>query len=89
MGSVSSTYNSNCYVGECAMGSLITDSFVNSQIKDAEEGAWTYAALAITNPGGVRGPLKKGDLTFADLVTTTPFENTLDSSMFHYFKCFK
>ena len=62
------------------MGSLITDSFVNSQIKFAEPGAWTYSALAITNPGGVRGPLNKGDLTFADLVTTTPFENTLDSS---------
>lgn len=65
------------------MGSLIADAYVHSQIKNAEENdAWTYASLAIINPGGVRGSLNRGELTFADLVTITPFENSLDTCEF-------
>lgn len=79
VGSVKSSFNAFCYAGECGMGSFIADSYVNSQIKDAEDGSWTFAAISLMNPGGVRGSVSSGVLTFADLVMITPFENTLDS----------
>lgn len=47
--------------------------------KESDDDGWTYATIAMTNPGGVRGTLTAGVLTYSDLVTTTPFENTVDT----------
>lgn len=41
---------------------------------------WTGAAMCLTVPGGVRAGLTSGELFYGDLVTTTPFENILQSS---------
>jgi 5'-nucleotidase len=69
-----------CYQGECLMGTLQAESMVFAMTEvDPEDDGWTYATIAMTNPGGVRGTLSAGDLTYSDLVTTTPFENTVDS----------
>lgn len=68
-----------CYQRECVMGSLQAESMLASVHNDADDGGWTYATISITNPGGVRGSLAPGLLTYSDLVTTTPFENTVDS----------
>lgn len=69
-----------CYQGECLMGTLQAESMAYAmQDFESEDDGWTYATIALTNPGGVRGSLSSGDLTYSDLVTTTPFENSIDS----------
>lgn len=79
VGSIKVTGSSvGCYSRECIMGSLQAESMLYSVLESDDEG-WTYATVAITNPGGVRGSLAAGQLTYSDLVTTTPFENTIDT----------
>lgn len=70
--------NSACYNGECLMGTIQAEAMLQS-VLDSDDAGWAYATVAITNPGGVRGPLLAGELTYSDLVTTTPFENTIDT----------
>jgi 5'-nucleotidase len=71
--------SSGCYNRECLMGSLQADAMAYAAfLEEDEEDAWSYATIAITNPGGVRGSLAAGDLSYSNLVTTTPFENTCD-----------
>lgn len=80
VGSIKFTASSSgCYNGDCLMGNLQADAMAYAAfLEEEEEGAWTYATIAITNPGGVRGSLVAGDVTYSNLVTTTPFENTCD-----------
>lgn len=69
-----------CYQGDCLMGLLQAESMLQAALEiESEDEGWTYATVAMTNPGGVRGSLSKGELTYSDLVSTTPFENTVDS----------
>ena len=71
---------SGCYNGECLMGILQADAMLEAVLEDeTDDDGWTYATIAMTNPGGVRGTLSPGELTYSDLVTTTPFENSVDS----------
>lgn len=70
--------SSGCYNGECLMGTIQAEAMLQS-VLDSDDDGWAYATVAITNPGGVRGPLLAGELTYSDLVTTTPFENTIDT----------
>lgn len=80
VGSIKFTGSSiGCYQRECIMGTLQAESMLASVLDDADDGGWTYATISMTNPGGVRGTLSSGVLTYSDLVTTTPFENTVDS----------
>lgn len=80
VGSLKVTASSmGCYSGECLMGTLQAESMLASVLNDSDDEGWTYATMAITNPGGVRATLVSGVLTYSDLVTTTPFENTCDS----------
>ncbi|CAM5247563.1 2', 3'-cyclic nucleotide 2'-phosphodiesterase [Bacillus safensis FO-36b] [Bacillus safensis subsp. safensis] len=44
-------------------------------LKKAQESAG--ADLAITNGGGIRGSIEKGDITLGDILTVMPFGNTL------------
>lgn len=70
---------SGCYNGECMMGSLQADAMAYTAFKyEKEDNSWTWATIAITNPGGVRSSLGAGLVTYSDLVATTPFENTCD-----------
>lgn len=69
-----------CYQGECLMGILQAEAMLHAVLDDeTEDDGWTYATISITNPGGVRGTLSPGQLTYSDLVTTTPFENSVDT----------
>lgn len=70
---------SNCNVDECNMGNFLSDAYANSMIKEAEAGDWTYAPIVLTAVGGIRTTLGAGQITYADLVSTIPFENTVDS----------
>ncbi|KAJ6635718.1 Apyrase [Pseudolycoriella hygida] len=67
-----------CSSGECNIGNFITDASVHYYIDQAQKGEWTRAAIALTNFGGIRTSLNAGVLTYADVATTIPFENTLD-----------
>ena len=70
----------DCYRGECQMGDLIADAMVHSVLATSDDDpGWAYATIGFTNPGGIRATLNRGALTYSDLVTTTPFENTVDS----------
>uniref|UniRef100_A0A182Q352 Apyrase n=1 Tax=Anopheles farauti TaxID=69004 RepID=A0A182Q352_9DIPT len=69
-----------CRTGECNFGSFVADAFVDYYVGRGEsELEWTYAAIGITNDGGLRTSLSAGSLTYEDLVTAIPYENTVDT----------
>uniref|UniRef100_A0A182K4G0 Apyrase n=1 Tax=Anopheles christyi TaxID=43041 RepID=A0A182K4G0_9DIPT len=69
-----------CRTGECNFGSFVADAFVDYYVGRGEgELEWTYAAIGITNDGGLRTSLAPGTLTYEDLVTAIPYENTVDT----------
>lgn len=71
--------HSNCSVAECNIGSFITDAYASAMIDEAEAGDWTYSPIALVGIGGIRTTLGKGNLTYGDLVSCVPFEDTLDT----------
>ncbi|XP_076763675.1 apyrase [Xylocopa sonorina] len=73
--------DNQCHKKECNLGNLIADAMVDSYVEKAEdERFWTYAAVGVINPGGVRAPIDAlgQNVTYADLVMAQPFENTWD-----------
>ncbi|XP_053669557.1 apyrase-like [Anopheles marshallii] len=69
-----------CRTGECNFGSFVADAFVDYYVGRGDlEHEWTYAAIGITNDGGLRTSLNPGTLTYEDLVTAIPYENTVDT----------
>ncbi|XP_052863804.1 apyrase-like [Anopheles cruzii] len=70
----------DCRTGECNFGSFVADAFVDYYAERAEnELEWTYASIGITNDGGLRTSLSVGTLTYEDLVSAIPYENTIDT----------
>ncbi|CRL07277.1 CLUMA_CG020256, isoform A [Clunio marinus] len=76
-------YQKDCAFGECNVGSFVTDAFVNYFIDHPDyqenDGSWTYATIAITNAGGIRTTLSSGVVSYDDLFTSLPFQNTIDT----------
>ncbi|XP_012139780.2 apyrase isoform X1 [Megachile rotundata] len=73
--------DNRCRTNECNFGNLITDAMVDSYVEQAENpNVWTYAAVACTNPGGIRTSIDSmgRNITLGDLITAIPFENTWD-----------
>ncbi|KAK4885954.1 hypothetical protein RN001_002225 [Aquatica leii] len=70
---------SMCKVQECNIGNLIADSMVYKYLDTDEFDAWAYATIAIVNSGGIRSTLDIGNITLQDLLTTCPFENSIDT----------
>lgn len=62
----------NVRTGETNLGNLITDALVWGA---AEAG--TKVDAAVTNGGGIRASIEKGDITKKDVNTVLPFGNTL------------
>ena len=62
---------------ETNLGDLITDSMLWAIRKDAELTVPAENVVAITNGGGIRATIKKGDITKKDINTVLPFGNTL------------
>lgn len=52
----------DCYYGECNLGNMLTDAYVNyyAMNETAENGNWTPAAIAIQNAAGIRSSLPTG-----------------------------
>ena len=61
---------------ETNLGDLITDAMMWA-IKTKAPGVDMNNAVAITNGGGIRAPIAKGDITKKDVNTVLPFGNTL------------
>lgn len=61
---------------ETNMGDLITDAMMWA-IKNKAPSVDMTNAVAITNGGGIRAAIKKGDITKKDINTVLPFGNTL------------
>ena len=59
-----------CRKGECLGGLVVTDAML-------DYGRPYGATLALTNGGGLRAPLKRGQFTQGDLLSVLPFGNML------------
>nr|CAD7201881.1 unnamed protein product [Timema douglasi] len=71
-----------CSMGECNLGDMFTQAMVEEYVDKASNGSWTYATIAIHNAGGFRSSIEEtnnNEITFNDLVTCTPFLNTIDT----------
>ena len=62
---------------ETNLGDLITDAMRWSVLKDTELKVPAENVVCITNGGGIRAWLHKGDLTMKDVNTVLPFGNTV------------
>ncbi|XP_063227371.1 apyrase-like isoform X2 [Bacillus rossius redtenbacheri] len=74
--------DSICARGECNLGNMLAQAMVEEYVDHAEEGTWTYAAIAIMNSGGFRSSIEEtqnGVITMTDLMTCQPFLNTVDT----------
>lgn len=83
IGEVKTTlYQRDCAFGECNIGSFVTDAFVDYFVDHPdykEENAWAYGTISCTNAGGIRTTLAPGIVTYDDLFTSLPFQNTIDT----------
>ncbi|GLV32897.1 uncharacterized protein CBL_20048 [Carabus blaptoides fortunei] len=69
----------DCYSAECNLGNFITDAMVDYYAgHNEDQSGWSHAAIAFMNSGGIRTNIPKGDITYADLLSTSPFESTID-----------
>ena len=57
---------------------LIFFSSIFKYTKDAPEDQWTKASIGITNSGGIRAGLQKGNISFADMYGVLPYGNSID-----------
>lgn len=76
-------YQRDCAFGECNIGSFVTDAFVDYFVDHPDykedDGSWTYGTVSVTNAGGIRTTLAPGMITYDDLFTSLPFQNTIDT----------
>ncbi|XP_023246083.1 apyrase-like [Copidosoma floridanum] len=71
--------NATCRIGECNMANLITDAMVHAYVNKSDNpNYWTYAAISCTNAGGIRNSISPGLITYGDVATVQPFDNTWD-----------
>ncbi|KAL4713020.1 hypothetical protein ACJJTC_014654 [Scirpophaga incertulas] len=70
--------SSDCACQECNLGSLICEAFMHSVIDRAEGDNWHYAHFCVINQGGVRTDITPGNVTFSELLVSTPFENNVE-----------
>ncbi|CAI6346000.1 unnamed protein product [Macrosiphum euphorbiae] len=78
--------NEYCRFRECNLGSFITDSFVNYNIRKNIKSFdltkyWTDAPISLIQAGGIRTNINNlnrgGNITFGDLLWTLPFKNDI------------
>ncbi|XP_042362631.1 snake venom 5'-nucleotidase-like [Plectropomus leopardus] len=71
-----------CRFGECNLGNLICDAMVDNNIRFSDGIQWNHVSASIFNAGGIRNSIdelsKNGSITSEDVITVTPFGNTVD-----------
>ncbi|CAG9793356.1 unnamed protein product [Diatraea saccharalis] len=70
--------DSSCACKECNLGNLICDAFMHSVMDRAEGDNWHYAHFCVINQGGIRAAITPGNVTYAQLLLTIPFENRVE-----------
>ncbi|XP_050679295.1 apyrase isoform X2 [Leptidea sinapis] len=70
--------SSSCRCGECNLGSLMCDAFLNSVMHNAEGDNWHHAHFCVVNSGGVRSSIEPGDITYEGMLLAMPFDNTVE-----------
>ncbi|XP_058129551.1 apyrase-like [Anopheles ziemanni] len=72
-----------CSHGECNFGNFITDGYIDYFATEFQKAPkpdqWTDVAITFNTGGGMRTSLRDGHLTYDDLATAVPFEDTVDS----------
>ncbi|XP_068155450.1 apyrase isoform X3 [Drosophila tropicalis] len=69
----------DCSAGECNLGNFFCDAMVHSftGLAPFNEKPWTNVSIGLINVGALRVPLNRGELTYAHMISMSPFENTL------------
>ncbi|XP_060664932.1 apyrase [Drosophila nasuta] len=69
----------DCSDRECNLGNFVCDSMVHSftGLTPFDQTAWTNVSIALAATGGMRVPLPRGNLSYAHLVSMSPFGNLL------------
>ncbi|KAL7743238.1 hypothetical protein ACLKA6_016182 [Drosophila palustris] len=70
---------SDCSYQECNLGNFVCDAFVHSftGLTPFDQKAWTNVSIALAGTGGLRVPILRGNITYAHMVSMSPFSNTL------------
>lgn len=68
----------DCYTGDCNIGNLIVDAFVDYYVNLADKNEWSKGTVALLNNGGIRSELGIGEVTYGELKSVLPFDNTVD-----------
>ncbi|KAH8387234.1 hypothetical protein KR093_005687, partial [Drosophila rubida] len=70
---------SDCSDQECNLGNFFCDAMVHSftGLTPFDQTAWTNVSIGLAATGGMRVPLSRGNLTYAHLVSMSPFTNLL------------
>ncbi|XP_023162274.2 apyrase isoform X1 [Drosophila hydei] len=73
---------SDCGTRECNLGNFVCDSMLHTFVglTPFDQPGWTNVSIALAATGGLRVPLLRGNLTYAHMVSMSPFENTLIAS---------
>ncbi|XP_012550294.1 apyrase isoform X1 [Bombyx mori] len=70
--------SSRCACGECNLGSLICDAFMHEVMDRAQGNNWHHAHFCVINQGGIRVDIEPGKITFESVISSTPFENSVE-----------
>nr|B3A0N5.1 RecName: Full=Apyrase; AltName: Full=ATP-diphosphatase; Short=ADPase; AltName: Full=ATP-diphosphohydrolase; AltName: Full=Adenosine diphosphatase; AltName: Allergen=Tab y 1; Flags: Precursor [Tabanus yao]ADX78255.1 Tab y 3 allergen [Tabanus yao] len=69
----------NCRVSDCNIGNFFTDAYVHEYVTSHTGPYWTPVSVGLMNVGGIRASVDRGNITFSQLITMAPFENTVDT----------
>ncbi|XP_012261030.2 apyrase-like isoform X1 [Athalia rosae] len=80
VGSTMVKLENNCTYGECNIGNFITDAMVDTWVDKAENGSWTYAAIACINARGIKtNPSDtRGNITYSMALRHQSFDGRWD-----------
>ncbi|XP_025097410.1 5'-nucleotidase-like isoform X2 [Pomacea canaliculata] len=70
-----------CRIRECNLGNLIADGMIygNRKLLEQDPDRWSDVTIAITNGGGIRDTIVRGNVTIANILNVMPFQNTIDA----------
>ncbi|XP_064630931.1 snake venom 5'-nucleotidase-like [Lineus longissimus] len=68
----------HCRLRECNLGNFIADGMVHQNLDHPDGVYWTRASIGLMNSGGIRTAISKGSVTLEDVLTVSPFRNTID-----------
>ncbi|XP_004535080.1 apyrase isoform X5 [Ceratitis capitata] len=70
---------STCSNSECNLGNFFCDAMIHAfaGLTPFSESKWSNVSIGLVNTGALRVPLYKGNITYAHIVTMSPFENML------------